>query len=74
MGSLDHQRRSLEEILYNERQHARSHITGLERKLQDLNDLLILKLRELNLARDAQVPLKSEVEALRVLLEEEERR
>ena len=46
----------------------------LESKMRDLQEQLLMKLREINTARDAQVSLKAEIESYRVLLEEEENR
>lgn len=58
----------------NEKQHAKEHIHFLEKKLRDLQDVLIEKMRDLNTSRDAQIPMKAEIEALRAMLEQEERR
>ena len=57
-----------------ERGGAHDHIQTLEQKLKDLQEILVSKMRELNAARDAQLPLRAEIEALRALLEEEHRR
>ena len=42
--------------------------------MRDLQEQLVLKLREVNTARDAQISLKAEIESYRVLLEDEENR
>ena len=60
--------------MQREREEAGTHIRYLEGKQKDMQDIMVVKLRELNAARDAQLPLKAEIEALRALLHEEERR
>ena len=74
MSSLHCQRNSLEDLLNHERIRAKDNIEVLERKLHSLQDLLVAKMREVNAARDSQIPLKTEIEAFRNILEEEERR
>jgi hypothetical protein len=49
-------------------------VRGLQRKLNELHEMLIAKMKEFNESRDAQIPLKPEIEALRILLEDEERK
>ena len=39
-----------------------------------LQDVLVMKMRELNTARESQVSLKTEIDNFRSLMEEEERR
>ena len=58
----------------SERQHAREHMQFLEEKLRDIQDVLVEKMRELNSSRDAQIPMKAEIEALKAVLEQEEKR
>lgn len=43
-------------------------------KLKELQDILFDKMKELNAARIQNLPLKAEVESLRALIEEEEKR
>ena len=74
VAGLHCQRNSVEDLLNHERLRAKDNIQALERKLHSLQDLLVAKMREVNAARDAQIPLKAEIEAFRNLLEEEERR
>ena len=57
-----------------ERVRSQEQVQRMDRKLRELQDLLVLKMREVNIARDAQLPLKAEIEAFRTLIEEEERR
>ena len=47
---------------------------SLERKLREVQDMLVVKMREVTTAREQNIPLKAEIEALKALLEEEERR
>ena len=54
--------------------HTKSQIAILQSKLRDLMDLLMMKMREVSAARDAQLPLKSEIESLKRQLDDEERR
>ena len=42
--------------------------------LQETQDLLMVKIEELGIAQEANVPLKTEIELLRNLIEEEEKR
>ena len=58
----------------NERQHSRERMQFLEKKLRDVQDVLVEKMRELNTSRDAQIPMKAEIEALKAMLEQEEKR
>ena len=58
----------------SEKQHAGEHIRFLEKKLRDVQDVLVQKMRELSASRDAQIPLKAEIEALKAMLEQEEKR
>ena len=74
MTSLDHQKNVLEDEILADRQRSHDHIKLLEHKLVQLQDNIITKMRELNAARDAQIPLKAEIETLRTMMEEEEQR
>ena len=74
VAGLEHQKQSLENIMSNEKQHAGEHIQFLEKKFRDVQDVLVQKMRELSASRDAQIPLKAEIEALKAMLEQEERR
>ena len=42
--------------------------------VQETQDLLLIKMQELTAALDANVPLKAEIDMLRNLIEEEEKR
>ncbi|XP_050410944.1 uncharacterized protein LOC126825380 isoform X2 [Patella vulgata] len=74
ISALEQQKGSLEDLVNEERRRAVDQTKLLESKLQDLEDALFTKIQEANSARDANLPLKTEIETLKVLLEEEERR
>ncbi|XP_021368992.1 uncharacterized protein LOC110460435 isoform X3 [Mizuhopecten yessoensis] len=71
---LEHQKKSAEEMLQQERYRSAEQIQVMEKKFREVQDLLIVKMREANVSRDTSLPLKAEIEAMKVLLEEEERR
>ncbi|XP_069132488.1 uncharacterized protein [Argopecten irradians] len=71
---LEHQKRSADEMLQQERQRSAEQIRIMEKKFREVQDILIVKMREVNVSRDTNLPLKAEIEAMKVLLEEEERR
>ncbi|XP_071809633.1 lamin-B1-like [Asterias amurensis] len=74
LGSTEHQNRNLSDQLTQEREGAAAHVRALEGKLCDMQDSLVQKMREITLATDAKMPVRSEIEALRELVEEEERK
>ena len=74
MGTVQQQKLSLEDLLAQERDKASDNVLGMERKLRELQELLVVKMREVTAARDAQIPLKAEIEGFRALLDEEEKR
>ncbi|XP_013406849.1 lamin-L(I) [Lingula anatina] len=74
MASLETEKKNMGEILEQERQRSAHHVQRLEMKLQEVNDFLFQKMKEVNAAKDAQIPLKAEIETFKTLLEEEERR
>ena len=74
MGSTEHQNRNLSDQLTQEREGAAAHVRALEGKLCDMQDSLVQKMREITLATDAKMPVRSEIDALRELVEEEERK
>ncbi|CAH1786270.1 unnamed protein product [Owenia fusiformis] len=71
---LDHQKGGLETALNNERIRAQENVRSLQNKMQSLQQMLLDKMREVNVAKDAQVPMKTEIESYRAILEAEERR
>jgi hypothetical protein len=46
----------------------------VEKRFREFQEVLFVKLKEANMSRESYIPLKAEIEALKVLLEEEERR
>ncbi|XP_076806540.1 uncharacterized protein LOC143450030 isoform X3 [Clavelina lepadiformis] len=60
--------------LDSERKSFESQRRKLDRKLQETQDLLLIKVRELDCARDANIPLQTEINMLKTLIEEEEKR
>lgn len=71
---LNNQKAVLEDLLNQERGRAAEQIRALERKLQDMTENLLARIKEVDSNRDIQVSLRAEIEAMRVLLEDEERR
>ncbi|XP_077967124.1 uncharacterized protein LOC120343340 isoform X2 [Styela clava] len=74
LSMLENQKISAENALENEKSLFQSHVRELERKLQETQDLLLVKIQELGIAQEANIPLKAEINALKTLIEEEERR
>ncbi|XP_059144868.1 uncharacterized protein LOC131932008, partial [Physella acuta] len=74
VANLHHQKETLEDAVSVERNRAADNIRQLERKLREVQDMLVTKMREVTNAREANIPLKAEIEALKAILEEEERR
>ena len=72
--SAEQRNRSLSDQLGQEREAAAVHTRALENKLCDMQDSLVQKMREITLATDAKQPVRAEIEALRALVEEEERK
>ena len=71
---MEHQKQTLEDAIAVERNRAADSARTLERKLREVQDMLVVKMREVTTAREQNIPLKAEIEALKALLEEEERR
>ena len=57
-----------------ERRRAADQVRLLEGKVKHVQDMLVVKMREVSVARESQLPLKAEIEALKAMLEDEERR
>ncbi|XP_076450822.1 uncharacterized protein LOC143286862 isoform X2 [Babylonia areolata] len=74
VANLEHQKQTLEDAVAVERNRAADNARSLEQKLREVQDLLVVKMREVTMAREHNIPLKAEIEALKVLLEEEEKR
>ncbi|KAK3749853.1 hypothetical protein RRG08_066167 [Elysia crispata] len=74
VANLSHQRSSLEDMVSTERRRAADQVRLLEVKVRQVQEQLVVKMREVSTARESQLPLKAEIEALKAMLEEEERR
>ncbi|KAL5007318.1 hypothetical protein ScPMuIL_016124 [Solemya velum] len=74
LNLLEQQRRAAEEMVREEKSKSSEQIHAMERKLKEIQDLLVTKMQEANVARDSSVPLKAEIDAMKVLLGEEEKR
>lgn len=73
-AAVEDQNRSLIHTLEVERQQAQNTIKELEEKLREMQEHLNSKIRELNIAYNAQIPLDLEIEAFANLLDAEEKR
>lgn len=71
---IEHQRQSLEETLQQERSRSADQLHSMEKRFREVQEVLFVKMQEANISRDTNIPLKAEIEALKVLLEEEEKR
>ncbi|KAM8973961.1 LOW QUALITY PROTEIN: lamin tail domain-containing protein 1 [Pelodytes ibericus] len=65
--------RTLIEKMDGERVRGFQHIRALEVRMEDLQDLLLAKMRELESFQNTNTSLRSELDALKSMLEEEER-
>jgi len=72
--TIDHQKRTVEELMQQERQRYIQQVREMESKLRDMQELVFTKMREANTERELHIPLKAEIEALKILMEEEEKR
>ncbi|KAI8485952.1 Intermediate filament tail domain-containing protein, partial [Branchiostoma belcheri] len=66
--------RSLQESLDQERFRSRSHLRNMEDKLRQMQDLLIAKVREVDPVSAQGTPMRTEMEALRGMLQDEDKR
>ena len=71
---MEEQNRSLIHTLEVERQQAANIIRELESKLREMHENLNTKIRELNIAHNANLPLDFEIQTFKNLLEAEEKR
>ncbi|XP_052799852.1 uncharacterized protein LOC128231279 isoform X3 [Mya arenaria] len=72
--TLEHQRSTVEGLITAERTRATEQLREMEAKLRDMQELVFTKMREANSERDLHLPLKAEIEAMKILMEEEEKR
>ena len=61
-------------MLQQERSRFAAQLQSMEKRFREFQEVLFVKLKEANMSRESYIPLKAEIEALKVLLEEEERR
>ena len=71
---MEREKDAIEQLLLTERRKSQEHIRLLEGQLQRLQDVVVVKMHELSVTRDSQLPLRAELEAFRMLLEREEAR
>ncbi|XP_018411571.1 PREDICTED: lamin tail domain-containing protein 1 [Nanorana parkeri] len=64
--------RTLIEKLEAEHMKGLQHIRALEARLEELQDLLLAKMKELNTFQESNVSLRNELDAMKAMLEEEE--
>ena len=72
--TLEHQRSTVEDLIKQERDRFSSQLQEMNLKLRDMQELVFTKMREASNERDLHIPLKAEIEAMKILMEEEERR
>lgn len=68
------QQQSLEALLQEERSRFAAQLHSMENRFQQFQEMLFVKLKEVNMSKESYIPLKAEIEALKILLEEEEKR
>ena len=74
VANLDRQKQALERALAVEKNRAADVVRQSERRLHDFQEQLVIGMKEVNVAREQHVPLRAEIEALKALLADEERR
>ncbi|KAH9519499.1 Lamin tail domain-containing protein 1 [Bulinus truncatus] len=74
LSNLEHQKETLENVLLAERSQAAFNIIQLEKRFRNVQNQLVIQMREVSNAREAKLPLRAEIETLKMLLEEEEQR
>nr|CAB3263458.1 lamin-B2-like [Phallusia mammillata] len=74
LNAADSALRVVENSLQSERKGFEIQLHKMENKLQETQDLLLIKIQELNAAQEANIPLRTEIDMLKSLIEEEEKR
>lgn len=74
MTHLDHVKVAAEENLNMERDRVTRQTEALQTKLDEQQQNLLEKMKELNLVKCQNLPLKAEVEGMRALIDEEKER
>ena len=73
LAACNSQKCSLESALNCEKERARNHIRGLEKKISDMNEQVIAKAKDITNAREAQVTLQTEINTYKTLLDQDQR-
>ncbi|CAC5366574.1 TPR [Mytilus coruscus] len=74
VSSLSQEKISLGDLIAQERLMAAAQLREMEKRLQDMQNAVFAKLQELNVSKESYIPLKAEIEAMKILLSEEEKR
>ncbi|VDI56345.1 Hypothetical predicted protein [Mytilus galloprovincialis] len=74
IGAMGQEKRSLEALIAQERSMAAAQLHEMERRFKEMQSALFVKLEELNVSKESYIPLKAEIEAMKILLAEEEKR
>ncbi|CAC5362946.1 unnamed protein product [Mytilus coruscus] len=74
IGAMGQEKRSLEALIAQERSMAASQLHEMERRFKEMQSALFVKLEELHVSKESYIPLKAEIEAMKILLAEEEKR
>ncbi|VDI08766.1 Hypothetical predicted protein [Mytilus galloprovincialis] len=74
VSSLSQEKQSLGDLIAQERLMAAAQLREMEKRLQDMQNAVFAKLQELNVSKESYIPLKAEIEAMKILLSEEEKR
>ena len=73
LAACNSQKCALESALNCEKERARNHIRGLEKKIFDMNEQVIAKAKDITNAREAQVTLQTEINTYKTLLDQDQR-
>lgn len=68
------EKNSLGALIDQERAMAAAQIREMEKRFKELQQAMLLKLEEAHLSQESYIPLKAEIEAMKILLAEEEKR
>lgn len=71
---MGQEKRSLEALIAQERSMAAAQLREMERRFKEMQSALFVKLEELHVSKESYIPLKAEIEAMKILLAEEEKR
>lgn len=74
LASANQQRAGLEQALNSERARAQAQIKELDQRLRAMQESMMARMQECNVARDMQVSLKTEIDAYQTLLSDADSR